>query len=191
VGQVGTKANGGGDVPDARLRLSHLGFSIRAMPGLNLSSASEGLPESCHRFGDALRFVLLWVLMFVIAPKAAAQALSAEARASLRRGEVALDQGDFAGAIVALERARELAPNRPEALRPLLLAYLQAGQIPKAVRVGREATAAWPEDAELHHWLGLAYFKTEQNRKPGKNSRNLKRSMVAILRLTSIWHWFS
>src|SRR6266478_4673353 len=139
------------------------GFSIRVMPGLNLSSASEGLPESCHRFGDALRFVLGSLLMFAIAPKAAAQALSSEARASLRRGEVALDQGDFGGAIVALERARELAPNRPEALRPLLLAYLQAGQIPKAVRVGREATAAWPEDAELHHWLGLAYFKTEQN----------------------------
>ena len=37
------------------------------------------------------------------------------------------------------------------------------GRLTEAIQIGREAVARWPRDAQLQHWLGLAYFKAGQN----------------------------
>ena len=74
-----------------------------------------------------------------------------------------MEQGDYSAAIRAFESVCEIAPDRPEPFRALLLAYLQAERFGDALRTGQEAIAKWPNDAELRHWVGLAYFKTGRN----------------------------
>src|SRR6266404_4564032 len=97
------------------------------------------------------------------APLSLAQLLSAEAKSALRIGQASLERGDFPAAVGALEKAYGLAPDSPEVVRSLLLSYLHAGQVATALRLGRQATERWPQDPHLHHWLGLAYFKSGQN----------------------------
>src|SRR2546427_9250259 len=47
--------------------------------------------------------------------------------------------------------------------RSLLLSYLQAGDLNEAVQFGTTAVQHWPNDSQLQHWLGLAYFKSGGN----------------------------
>lgn len=43
--------------------------------------------------------------------------------------------------------------------RQRLLQQLEAGKLQEAVAVGESAASQWPDDPEIRHWLGLAYFK--------------------------------
>jgi tetratricopeptide (TPR) repeat protein len=57
-------------------------------------------------------------------------------------------------------------PSRDENLREvrkLLLSHLQAGSLAEAIELGRNSVHRWPDDAELRHLLGLAYFKGRQD----------------------------
>jgi len=49
----------------------------------------------------------------------------------------------------------------------LLLSYLQAGDLNEAVQLGTSAVQRWPDDPQLQHWLGLAYFKSGRKRRGG------------------------
>jgi tetratricopeptide (TPR) repeat protein len=40
--------------------------------------------------------------------------------------------------------------------------YLEAGRLPDAMAMGEKAVSRWPDDPEIRHWLGLAYFKSGQ-----------------------------
>jgi len=46
--------------------------------------------------------------------------------------------------------------------RQNLLQYLEAGKPQEAIPVGEKAIAQWPDDPEIRHFLGLAYFKAGQ-----------------------------
>ena len=81
----------------------------------------------------------------------------------IRKGQDALDAGDFAHAARDFEQARQLAPGNLEANRGLLLSDLQMGRLDDAENIGKEAVSRWPKDAELQHWLGLAFFKKAEN----------------------------
>src|SRR6266567_1303652 len=84
-------------------------------------------------------------------------------QALIRDGQAAIESGDFSRAAADFEQARQLAPENLQADRGLLLSYLQGGQLAQAVRFGGDSVVRWPRDAELRHWLGLAYFKMRQN----------------------------
>src|ERR1700692_167424 len=43
--------------------------------------------------------------------------------------------------------------------RQKLLQDLDSGQIQDAILLGQEAVSHWPRDAQLRHYLGVAYFK--------------------------------
>ena len=49
------------------------------------------------------------------------------------------------------------------AARNQLLEYIQSGKLDEAITRGRDFVGRWPTDAELHHLLGVTYFKTRQN----------------------------
>src|SRR5204863_7303896 len=91
----------------------------------------------------------------------------------LRQGQAALDAGDFAAATSAFEQAQRAAPDNLAANRGLVLSYVQSGRLPDAVDLGTRAVVRWPNDAQLQHWLGLAYFKTKMN---GPALESLRRS---------------
>jgi tetratricopeptide (TPR) repeat protein len=46
--------------------------------------------------------------------------------------------------------------------RQQLLQQVEAGRLPDAISLGDKAVRQWPDDAEIRHWLGLAYFKAGQ-----------------------------
>ena len=73
------------------------------------------------------------------------------------------DADDYPRAAASFERARQIAPDNLPANRGLVLSLLQLGRLTEATQIGREAVARWPRDAQLQHWLGLAYFKAGQN----------------------------
>ena len=81
----------------------------------------------------------------------------------LRSGQAALDADDYSRAAASFERARQMSPENLPANRGLVLSFLQLGRLTEATQIGREAIARWPRDAQLQHWLGLAYFKAGQN----------------------------
>ncbi len=81
----------------------------------------------------------------------------------LRSGRAALDADDYSRAAASFEQARQIAPDNLPANRGLVLSLLQLGRLTEATQIGREAVARWPQDAQLQHWLGLAYFKAGQN----------------------------
>src|SRR5262245_15400297 len=110
--------------------------------------------------GHFIKVILFLALMANVL--AWPQALAPAALESLRRGLQAQAQGDLASAIQALEEADRVAPNDARIQRPLLFAYLQAGNVSGALRLGQAALQRWPEKAEIHHGLGLAYFKSDQ-----------------------------
>ena len=43
-----------------------------------------------------------------------------------------------------------------------LLQFVGSGQLQDAISLGEKAVSQWPQDPEIHHYLGLAYFKTGQ-----------------------------
>jgi len=62
----------------------------------------------------------------------------------------------------ASNMARQIAPDNLQANRGLVLSFLQLGRLTEAEQIGEEAVARWPRDAQLQHWLGLAYFKADK-----------------------------
>src|SRR5882724_11984816 len=92
-----------------------------------------------------------------------ARAQSPSVQALLQSGEAALEVDDYARAATSFERARQVAPDNLPANRGLVLSYLQLGRLNEAAQLGEQAVARWPRDAQLQHWLGLAYFKAGQN----------------------------
>src|SRR6266478_1348181 len=53
------------------------------------------------------------------------------------------------------------AQNQTQAqTRQQLLQDLDSGQLRDAVLLGQQAVSRWPRDAQLRHYLGVAYFKT-------------------------------
>jgi tetratricopeptide (TPR) repeat protein len=93
----------------------------------------------------------------IVSPQGAPQVQSL-----VRDGQRAIEAGNFARAVNDFEQAYQSAPDSLEVVRGLLLSCLQTGQLPRAIELGREAIDRWPKDAGLRHWLGLAYFKSQQ-----------------------------
>src|SRR4029077_20456463 len=89
-------------------------------------------------------------------------AQSPTVQALLRSGQAALDNDDYSRAVASFERAHLLAPDDLQASRGLVLSYLQLGRLADAMSIGKESADRWPRDAQLQHWLGLAYFKAGQ-----------------------------
>ena len=44
-----------------------------------------------------------------------------------------------------------------------LLSYLQSKQLEQAISLGQQAVERWPQNADFHHWLGIAYFQSGRN----------------------------
>ena len=110
------------------------------------------------------RRLAIWLcLLWLICITGWAQSPNASVQQLLRSGQTALGADDYASAAHDFERARQIAPENLEANRGLVLSYLQMGRLREAIQLGSDAVARWPRDAELQHWLGLAYFKAGQN----------------------------
>ena len=71
-------------------------------------------------------------------------------------GNLRLRQGRFDEAIAAFERAILLDKSFPAAYVNLADAWRQSGHEPESEKVLRQGTAVLPNDAELHHALGLS-----------------------------------
>src|SRR5262249_51722338 len=99
-------------------------------------------------------------LVLLLASFASAQ--SPRSAALVQQGQSALDNGDVERAVASFQQARQLDPGSLEANRGLALSLLQAGNPRESGQVATEALTKWPNDAQLQHWLGLAYFKTGQ-----------------------------
>ena len=112
------------------------------------------------------------VLVRVLAVWLVISALSAQTGTSIqtliRQGQASLEKEDFAHALSAFEQAYQIAPENLPVNRGLLLSRLQSGRIPDAIITGSRAVQRWPQDAELRHWLGLAYFKAGRNTEAAK-----------------------
>ena len=128
---------------------------------------------SSHVAESRLVFVFGLILLCLSSGRAVSQSQRPEIDRLLKQGQTALDAGNFATATSAFEQAQQAAPNNLIATRGLLLSYLQSGRLPEAVDLGTKAVAHWPNDAQLQHWLGLAYFKTKMN---GPALETLRRS---------------
>ena len=103
--------------------------------------------------------IALQTSAFVLAAVIAVAQSSSQVQGFIQQGQAALDAGRFAQAVTSFEQARQIAPESLPANRGLLLSYLQAGQLPQAVEIGRAGVARWPQDPDLQHYLGLTYFK--------------------------------
>src|SRR5271155_4738863 len=106
-----------------------------------------------------MRFLPMLALAFSIAVPSENESVTV----LIRKGQAALDAGDFVSAAYDFERARQIAPESLDVNRGLLLSYLQENSLDDAEKVGRSAIAQFPRDSQLLHWLGLAYFKQGQN----------------------------
>lgn len=104
---------------------------------------------------------LLLVLPFYALQTVEAQENSAAALAA--QGRSALERGDFDSAAQLFQQAQHLAPDNAQVATDLLLSYVQSGRIPNAISFGQQASRHWPNNPELHHYLGLAQFKAGQN----------------------------
>ncbi len=106
------------------------------------------------------RLLRVWLILgLILLAACAAWAQSPNLQTLLRSGQAALDSDDYARAATAFERARQVAPDNLQANRGLVVSYLQLGRLNEATQLGKEAAIRWPRDAQLQHWLGLAYFK--------------------------------
>ncbi|PYV94433.1 MAG: hypothetical protein DMG89_25295, partial [Acidobacteria bacterium] len=120
-------------------------------------------PSSNARY---LRVVVVpQVLLFLIVSLLGLAAGQSEpgVQTLIRSGQAALDSGNFARAVSDFQQAWQIAPENVEVNRGLLLSYLQAGDLNEAVQFGTTAVQHWPNDSQLQHWLGLAYFKSGSN----------------------------
>jgi len=68
-------------------------------------------------------------------------------------GEAHAEQGDFDGAIAALQRAAQLKPDIADANRSLGVIYLKQGKLPEAAAALRAELASHPSDATARHTL--------------------------------------
>ncbi len=109
------------------------------------------------------RLAISLALSWLLAVGTMTWAQSPSLQELLRSGQAALDAEDYSRAAASFERARQIAPDNLPANRGLVLSLVQLGRLGEAAQIGREAAARWPQDAQLQHWLGLAYFKAGQN----------------------------
>jgi len=121
-------------------------------------SQHSGLPQGCGQW-----LLLIVLLMLAVSPEVEAQSPNQGLEVLVRRGQTALDAGNFDSAVADFEAARQLAPADLKVNRGLLLSYLRSNRLAEAEAVGRDAVAHWPQDVPLQHWLGLVYFKAGQN----------------------------
>jgi Flp pilus assembly protein TadD len=77
-------------------------------------------------------------------------------------GRAHLSAGDLPSAIVAFEKAIEIAPTHGYALNNLGLAYLRANENPSAAQVLERAVAVLPNVAYVQNNLGVAYERMGQ-----------------------------
>jgi tetratricopeptide (TPR) repeat protein len=107
--------------------------------------------------------LLVLVISLCVAIETAVSQSEPSLQHLLRQGQAALDAGEYDVAVASFEAARKIAPDNLPANRGLVLSYVQSGRLPDAVDLGTKAIARWPSDADLQHWLGLAYFKQKMN----------------------------
>ena len=131
---------------------------MQSMPTLKRTLAGFSFFPCSRR--AAIRYGILVILSCSIA---LGQTMSPEVRALIQSGNSALDAGDFRKAAQQFEAARTLVPDNIDVSRGLLETYLQLGRSDLAIPIGAQAVQSAPKDARIHHWLGLAYFKTQQN----------------------------
>src|SRR5205809_6942873 len=112
------------------------------------------LPQSRRAFA----FIVVIVFCLGI-ERAMPQSQNSDIQRLLKQGQAALDANDFVAATSAFEQAQQAAPDNLIATRGLMLSYLRSGRSPETVDLGTKAVAHWPNDAQLQHWLGLAYFE--------------------------------
>lgn len=74
--------------------------------------------------------------------------------------------GDGAGALAALERARKLDPRSADLLAELAGFHLRQNRSEAAVAEAERALAIDPENAEAHHVLGLVYSARADDESP-------------------------
>src|SRR5207245_2672142 len=122
-----------------------------SMPPPELPFSLDRSPHTRRWAGFSLlcscRWLFLPVVVFSIAPAMLAQEPSSSAQVFLRKGQAALESGDFQDAVQAFEQARQLAPDSIQAARGLLLSYLQDGRVAQALALGRNLVERWPQDA--------------------------------------------
>jgi tetratricopeptide (TPR) repeat protein len=70
-------------------------------------------------------------------------------------GEAHAEQGDYDGAIAALQRAVQLKPDIADANRTLGVIYLQQGKLPEAVAALRAELVSHPSDASARYTLAM------------------------------------
>src|SRR5689334_12276034 len=131
-----------------------------------MSMSTSPFAASFHTPSLRDRFILIAVFVSCLllwSSISAGQSDSPQLRGLLQNGNAALDAGDFRKAAEQFEGARALAPDSVEVSRGLLEAYLQLGRPDLALPIGTQAAQKAPKDARIHHLLGLAYFKTQQN----------------------------
>ena len=141
---------------------------------------------------DWFRLPKVAAFWLVMAASLVAQTLPGRARAGnsstpvlVQKGQAALDSGDFAAATALFEEAHRTAPERKDAVAGLMLAYLQGRRVIPAVMQGMDAVQHWPQDADLHHYLGLAYFQQERLQDA---DRELKQAAALAPRDAGIQH---
>ncbi|HKQ52878.1 MAG TPA: tetratricopeptide repeat protein, partial [Pyrinomonadaceae bacterium] len=83
-------------------------------------------------------------------------------------GRIYLAQGNYRGAVAALEAASALRTDSPAPLVELAIAYFYTGQYQKAVAPLVRALALDPKSAPAHHMLGKTHFMTGEFEKAAR-----------------------
>src|SRR6202007_2506204 len=63
-------------------------------------------------------------------------------------------------ACLAVQAQIDTHDHKQADMRLQLLQFVSSGQLGEAMSLGEKAATQWPEDAYIHHYLGLAYFKS-------------------------------
>src|SRR5713101_3396685 len=92
------------------------------------------IPSRPCRLSLVLAFA--WFLFASLGGGAAAQSQNPRLELLLRKGQNALDAGDFAGAVSAFEEAQQLSPENLAVNRGLVLSYVQDSRLADATDVG-------------------------------------------------------
>jgi tetratricopeptide (TPR) repeat protein len=109
------------------------------------------------------RVALVLAALVCLETSTFSQSQTSDLQRLLNHGRAASETGDYTTAVASFEAAYNLAPDNLAANRGLVLSYVQARRPAEAVQFGSTAVVRWPKDAQLQHWLGLAYFKQEMN----------------------------
>jgi tetratricopeptide (TPR) repeat protein len=92
-------------------------------------------------------------------------------------GRIYLAQGNYRGAVAALEAAAAHQPDSPELLVELAIAYFYTGQYQKATEPLARALARDQRSAPAHHMLGKTYFMTGEFE---KSARELQTALELV-----------